>query len=67
MCADPRLQVASRVCCLEPDVGQYSYKFEYHGELTSYATNEAQCIADGGHGELDKRSVCMVPFCIVRF
>lgn len=56
MCADPRLQVASRVCCLEPDVAQYSYKFEYHGELTSYATNEAQCLADGGYSELEQNS-----------
>ena len=47
MCADPRLEEASRLCCID-GIGQYSYKFEYHGELLNYATNEAQCLADGG-------------------
>lgn len=47
MCADPRLEDASRLCCMG-GVGQYSYKFEYHGELLNYQTNEAQCLADGG-------------------
>lgn len=53
MCANPRLEEASRVCCFN-GIGQYSYKFEYHGERTNFATNEAQCIADGGSGELEK-------------
>jgi hypothetical protein len=47
MCADPRLEEASRICCIG-GIGQYSYKFEYHGELVNYATNEEQCLGDGG-------------------
>ncbi len=50
MCANPRTPVAARSCCgiSVADRIEYNYKFEYHGEVVSAVTNEAQCVANGG-------------------
>ena len=51
MCANPKTAVAARSCCgiVVADRAELNYKFEYHGEIVTAETNEAQCIADGGY------------------
>ena len=51
MCANPKTAVAARSCCgiVIADRAELNYKFEYHGEIVTAETNEAQCIADGGY------------------
>jgi hypothetical protein len=49
MCADPLTSNAGRTCCDAEGnkVATYNYKFEYHGERVTAATNQQVCDADG--------------------
>eukprot|EP00804_Cyclotella_cryptica_P005395 CCRYP_017085-RA/>CCRYP_017085-RA protein AED:0.06 eAED:0.06 QI:162/1/1/1/1/0.96/28/3961/2317 len=49
MCANPKTAAAARSCCDAEGnkIATYNYKFEYHGERLTAATNEEQCVADG--------------------
>ena len=49
MCVDPMTASAARSCCDAEgnNVATHNYKFEFHGERVTAATNEQQCVADG--------------------